>query len=421
MTWLNSSLLIGERIIVLLLSFTSALLMARYAGAELFGLFSAIVSLGSLFLIFTQMGLNSVASKYFSLYPNSSAYYMQAALLIRLLFSTIAIPFAFLSGLFIWDLNKAILVALLVTLQIGNALNVTEFYFIAKHSVIKPLIPRLLIKLVCKTALILAIIFELPLSIWVALVGLEYLCIAFAYLLLLRQKQVHLHNVFSTTKNIRRGMYLLFHRGKWLALSSLAAIIYLKIDQVMLATMVGDKEVAYYAAAAKLSEFWYVLPVLVSNVLMPRLVELYKTQISHYWHLQRWLYFYSTVIASLVAILMMLLAKPLIILLFTDEYLPSVPILQIHILGCLFIFSRAFMSKWLVLSNHHKLSLYSHAFGALSNIFLNWFLIPIFGGIGAAIASVVSYCIASIGFMFFFKSTREYLLKILPKCFRPNS
>nr|WP_303246169.1 polysaccharide biosynthesis C-terminal domain-containing protein [Pseudoalteromonas sp. McH1-7] len=87
--------------------------------------------------------------------------------------------------------------------------------------------------------------------------------------------------------------------------------------------------------------------------------------------------------------------------------------MQIHIFGCLFIFSRAFMSRWLILSNNHKLSLHSHLVGAIVNIVLNAVLIPQYGGVGAAISSVVAYGMASIGFMVFYRSTRTYLATLV--------
>lgn len=410
---INSSLLVVERFTVLFFSFASALLMARYAGAELFGQFSSIVAFGSLFLVFTQMGLNNVSSKYFTLYPNNTAFYLFAAIGVRLVFSVAIIPLAYLCGLLALDSTEAALVALLVALQVGNAATVIEFFFIAKQEVATTLVPRLLIKLSCKLALILAILWESPIVIWVLLSGAEYALLAMAYLFLLRRQPPLKKAQLNTAKRMYKGAGILLHRGKWLLLSSLAAVMYLKIDQVMLASMIGDQEVAYYAAAAKLSEFWYVLPVLIANVFMPRLVSLYHANKFQYWRLQRHFYAYSTVAAVAVITLTLWLAEPIILFLFGDAYRSSIAILQVHIFGCLFIFSRAFMSRWLILSNNHKLSLHSHLMGAVVNVLLNILLIPHYGGVGAAIASVVAYGVAGIGFMVFFAPTRSYLMALV--------
>ncbi|MDW7549413.1 flippase [Pseudoalteromonas sp. McH1-7] len=411
--FINSALLIIERFVVLFFSFASALLMARYAGTELFGRFSTIVAFGSLFLVFTQMGLNNISSKYFTLYPHNSAFYLNASLLVRFIFAVLIIPIAYVLGWLTLTPTDAYLVALLVALQVGNAATVIEFFFIAKQSITATLVPRVVIKVACKIALLVAIILELPIALWIILTGLEYILLALAYLLLLKRQPPAKQERLNTAPRLQRGARLLLQRGKWLLLSSLAAVLYLKIDQIMLASFVDTQAVAHYAAAAKLSEFWYVLPVLVANVFMPKLVSLYRAQPKLYWQLQRRSYLYSSIAAIIVIALTLWLAEPVVLLLFGEAYRSSILILQIHIFGCLFIFSRAFMSRWLILSNNHKLSLHSHLVGAIVNIVLNAVLIPQYGGVGAAISSVVAYGMASIGFMVFYRSTRTYLATLV--------
>src|SRR5664280_1236230 len=42
-----------------------------------------------------------------------------------------------------------------------------------------------------------------------------------------------------------------------------AIMIYMRIDQVMLEKMVGRREVGIYSAALRLSELWYVIPMII--------------------------------------------------------------------------------------------------------------------------------------------------------------
>jgi len=70
-------------------------------------------------------------------------------------------------------------------------------------------------------------------------------------------------------------------------------------------------------------------------------------------------------------------------------------LLSIHIWAGLFVFMRALVSKWLIAEHLLKFSLLSHGLGALVNIVGNYLLIPSFGGLGAAYATVLSYAIAS--------------------------
>src|SRR5690606_20734148 len=62
----------------------------------------------------------------------------------------------------------------------------------------------------------------------------------------------------------RRAAQLL--RQSWpLALSAVGAVVYLKVDQVMLGTLATAGQVGTYAVAARLSEVWYFIPAALAN------------------------------------------------------------------------------------------------------------------------------------------------------------
>ena len=56
---------------------------------------------------------------------------------------------------------------------------------------------------------------------------------------------------------------------------------------------------------------------------------------------------------------------------------------------------RAALSRWILIENALNFSLLTQGLGALSNVVLNYILIPVYGGQGAAWATLVSYAIAS--------------------------
>jgi len=67
---------------------------------------------------------------------------------------------------------------------------------------------------------------------------------------------------------------------------------------------------------------------------------------------------------------------------------------------------RAALSKWILIENALYFSLLTQGLGALSNVVLNYFLIPLYGGEGAAWATLVSYAIASFFAVFLYARTR---------------
>jgi PST family polysaccharide transporter len=66
---------------------------------------------------------------------------------------------------------------------------------------------------------------------------------------------------------------------------------------------------------------------------------------------------------------------------------------------------RSLLSKWLLAENLVVFSLTTHGIGAIVNVCLNFWLIPLYQGQGAAIATVISYAFASYLVLFFHRST----------------
>ena len=65
---------------------------------------------------------------------------------------------------------------------------------------------------------------------------------------------------------------------------------------------------------------------------------------------------------------------------------------------------RAAFSKWILIEDTLFFSLITQGLGALANVGLNLLLIPRQGGIGAAVATLLSYATASYFSLFFYKA-----------------
>lgn len=191
-----------------------------------------------------------------------------------------------------------------------------------------------------------------------------------------------------------RAAQKLARHSRPILLSTLAAVLYLKLDQLMLTWLTTPAEVADYAIAAQLSEAWYVLPTTIAAVLLPSLVRLHgQSPLQYAAALQHWSDILVT-LAVFIAVVMSLVADPLVTLLFGADYAEAVSILKIHVWTAVFVFHRALVSKWMIVENRLALSLRTQLLGLGANLVLNLFLIPRYGGLGAAIATLVSYAMA---------------------------
>jgi O-antigen/teichoic acid export membrane protein len=95
-------------------------------------------------------------------------------------------------------------------------------------------------------------------------------------------------------------------------------------------------------------------------------------------------------IAYVIIIPVMLTAEPLIEVLFGDDFSRSAAILQIHIWAFIFVALGVVRGRWLVAQNYTRFAMVAAMLGALVNVGLNLLLLPDYGGVGAAWATLVA-------------------------------
>ena len=121
----------------------------------------------------------------------------------------------------------------------------------------------------------------------------------------------------------------------------------------------------------------------------------------------------------LIALMVTMLAPWLVPLIFGADYDASTPILVIHTWASVFIFMRAALSRWILIENALYFSLLTQGLGALSNVGLNYMLIPFYGGKGAAWATLISYAIASFFAVAIYRRTRPVFWLMLKSLLAP--
>jgi|ERR1700736_1476145 len=199
---------------------------------------------------------------------------------------------------------------------------------------------------------------------------------------------------------------------KWLSeswpllLSGVAIIIYVRIDQVMLAHLASERALGIYSAAVKVSEVGYFVPGILAASFFPSIIrtrelgaEAYNVRRQHYFDL-------SVLLAVAIALPTTLLAGPIIHLLYGDQYAEAVPILCALVWATLFVFTGGARQQYLIAEGHMKFSFAATLAAAILNVVLNIFLIPRYEGFGAAIATLISYGLSAIFSSFFYKPTR---------------
>jgi O-antigen/teichoic acid export membrane protein len=369
--------------------------IARYLGPEQFGLFSFATAFVWLFGAIAVLGLQGVVVRDILDDPNSAEETLGTAAMLQFIGGLIAYSLV-IGAIFLIrpdDALAKVIVAILGSVMLVKCSEVAVYWFesqlLSKYTVWVQN-GNFLVFVATKGVLILI---NAPL-------------VAFAWAAMAEALTAAL--LLSVTLGLRgprlRQLRITFTRAKvllkdcWpLLLSGIAISVYMKIDQIMLGQMVGDEAVGLYSAAVRISEVWYLIPMIIVASVFPAILEAKKLSKERYYQHFQHLYDLMVWLSVGFALLMTFLSTAIVTLLFGEAFVASGPILAIHIWAAVFVFLGVASTQWFIAENRQLLILQRTTLGALVNIAFNFLLIPAYGPIGAAIATVAAQF--TVGFL----------------------
>ncbi|MEI6705242.1 MAG: flippase [Deltaproteobacteria bacterium] len=378
--------------------------MVRYLGPERFGLLSYSVAFVALFATFATLGLDGIVIRELVRKPDDSSEILGSALVLRLVGS--ACSFVVCMGSFLLlrqsDTAGRMLVAIIAAGMVLQAFDVIDFWFQSRMLSRNTVIAKncaFLMAVSVKIGLILAHA-SLLMFAWAAF--LEVILGVVGMMLLYKNSG---HRIGEWSSAFVRCRQML--NDSWpMILSGLSIAIYMKIDQIMLGDMAGNGAVGIYASATKLSEIWYMIPMIVVSSVFPSIVQskaqdeqLYNRRITRLFSLMAG-------ISLLIAIPMSLCSGWVVTAMYGNAYQAAGPVLAVHIWASLFVFYGVAQGPWDLTENLTRLAMVRIVTGATVNILLNLWLIPAYGPIGAAAATVVSQALAAVFLNLLHEKTR---------------
>lgn len=389
----NLSWLALEQFFRLGVALLVGIMVARYLGPEAFGELNFAISFAGLFAAFSTLGLDNIVVK--KLVKDTENVGQILGTSFALKFMGALLGFVFISALLQLPQIKAddSIVYIVAAIAFFQASNNIDFFFQAKAKN----------KYVARVKMVQTFFFAV-IRIYLIITGADLIWFAWAYLLdaiilavgLLFVFYKHGHYSFSSWR-WDQSLALALFKSSWpLILSSLVISVYMKIDQVMLQYFLGLPAVGLYAAATRLSEVPYVIPIIIVTALFPAIINAKKTSSVLYENRMRHLYSLMFVIAILIILPVTFLSEWIILFLYGDEFSRASEVLTIHIWSCVFVFWGISMSRWVLAENLQKKEFFYQFSGMLTNIALNALLIPKLGIAGAAWATLLSQFAANL-------------------------
>ena len=400
----NTTWLLGERVLRMVVSLFVGIYVARYLGPERFGLLSYTLSFVWLFSSLASFGLDDILVRELVQSPEKRNNLLGTVFWLKVCGTLVmGTAIALVLKFKVEDQQTYWMIALITFGFLFQTTNVVDFYFQSQVQS-KFAVPAQAFQLLITSIFKIYMVWNQAEHIWFAFALLLDQAVVAELFMLVYHWKIEWFPFFSLTwiqaKKLMKDAWPLIFAG-------MVVSIYMKIDQVMLKEMLDAKAVGVYAAAVKLCEAWYFVPTAVMVSLFPAVIKARKN--SELLYDERVQKLYDLMIWSSVAVALptTLLADWIILILYGADFQEAVDVMRIYIWAGVFVSLGVASSKWLVAENLQSYSFYLTALGAVLNIVCNFWFIPLYGIKGAALATIISYSTVAYFGLGCFRKTRK--------------
>lgn len=405
----NMSWLMGGKIVNMILSFFVSLATARYLGPTNFGSINYVAAYVSFFSSIASLGLSVIVIKEVSSGEEDDNKVIWTGILMRFL-TAVASTIAVVAFFAITKRNDPLLVPIAALESIAilaSAFDTFMYWFQGK--------------LLGKYVSIAGVIAYLAMSLYRLYLlanGADILWFAFAtsvdtlvlalVLFIFYVKE----NGFRPVISLPLGKKLLKQSYHYL-ISGLIAILYSKIDQIMLGDMLDKASVGLYSAALTIAGLWGMIPSAFIQSVSPILYK--NAQTDRGMFLKRLKQSYAGIWFLNVcwSLAISLFSYWVVLLLYGAEYMGARKALIIVVWYSGISSLGSLTQVYLATENKNKYINYFALVGLVTDVVLNALLIPHFGITGAAVATLATYCVIHIVMPLVIKDTKEAAVLIL--------
>ena len=330
----NTTWLLGERVLRMVVSLFVGIYVARYLGPERFGLLSYTLSFVWLFSSLASFGLDDILVRELVQSPEKRNNLLGTVFWLKVCGTLVmGTAIALVLKFKVEDQQTYWMIALITFGFLFQTTNVVDFYFqsqVQSKFAVRAQAFQLLITSIFKIYLV----WNQAELIWFAFALLLDQAVVAVLFMLVYHWKIEWFPFFSfrwtQAKKLMKDAWPLIFAG-------MVVSIYMKIDQVMLKEMLDAKAVGVYAAAVKLCEAWYFVPTAVMVSLFPAVIKARKN--SELLYDERVQKLYDLMVWSSVAVALptTLLADWIILILYGADFQEAVDVMRIYIWAGVFV------------------------------------------------------------------------------------
>ena len=242
--------------------------------------------------------------------------------------------------------------------------------------------------------------------------ALDYMVIAIGLLFVYRRMGgARLRFSTETAKNLLK-------KSRYYIIPDMMVAIFAQTDRIMLKLMIDDAATGYYSAAVACAGMTAFVFSAVIDSFRPMIFEDKKNNEGQYEKDVCRLYSIIIYLSLLQSVFITVFAGLIIRILYGVDYAPSVSALRLIVWYTTFSYVGSVRNIWILAEGKQKYLWVINLTGAAANVVLNYFLIPVMGIMGAALASLITQIFTNVIIGFILKPIR-YNNRLMLKALNP--
>ncbi len=389
----NTTIMLAAQVVTWVSSFILLIFLPRYLGSEDFGRFYLAMSVGMIIGIVIDFGGNFLIPKEVSrskaTTPRILVSFIGVRVLLWICCMVAVLLFSYAVG-YSWTVTMLIVIFGISNLWEGGSKAIRscfQGYEQMEYPSVGVVAEKVFVSVIAVSALLIgAGSIEIAVIFTVGTFINLLICIKF------------LPRIVKHIPNFRLNMsYRLLKSSLPYFMWSIFAVIYFRIDAVMLSTMTTDEVVGWYGGAYRFFDIVMFLPAILTTVIFPVFSRLWEGSEDRLHNTFQQSIKYIFMAAIPVCILFFIFSEHLVSLFYgLEEYGPSVLVLQIFSIGIIFVYIDFIMGSAILATDRQRSWAVVGFVAVLINIGLNFMFIPYTqahmgnGGIGAAITTLIT-------------------------------
>lgn len=397
----NASWIVGIRVVQSALTLLVTMLTARYLGPSNYGLLGYVQSVVSFAAPIALLGLSNVMVQELVNAPEEEGEIVGTAIVLSAISALMCMGgcIAF-CAIVNHDRITTIVCALYSIYLISQSVVLIQYWFqaklISKYSSIVSLLVYILI-----SAYKIFLLATGKSIYWFAITSaLDNLLISF-FLVIIYVKLGGRKLSFSS-----RTAQRMFSKSKYYIVTNMMIAVFAQTDRIMLKLMIDDAATGYYSAAAYCAGCVGFVYSAITDSARPTIFESKKqNQVKFERNVSR-LYCIVMYLSLVQSVLMTAFAPVIVKCMYGQDYLPAIPILRLVVWYITFSEIGVIRNIWVLAEGKQKWLWIINLSGALANVIMNYLLIPIWGAMGAAFASLMTQFFANVVVSYIIKPIR---------------